>query len=128
MSDNQDEVMETLAAHLSRAYSALATICLNLPIPVTLPATGAVSNLEAVPAVRRVMDIAEDQPMPEQQQATLFAICAFWLAGLDLYGLLAINEFHIARANSAAANLLMADDHMLDLGVWLFEQQEGERD
>ncbi|MFF1416553.1 hypothetical protein [Streptomyces sp. NPDC058280] len=121
MADFEDHVMQTLANHLSRTYAALATLCLNLPIEITLP-TGAVSNIEATPAVRRVMDITEDQPMPEQQMAQLFAVCAFWLGALDLYGLLA-HEFHSARAHSAAANLLMAEDHMMDLATWLADQK-----
>lgn len=123
MSDFEDEAMRKMAAHLSTSYTVLATVCLNLPIPVTLP-TGAVSNVEVVPAIRRVMDIVEDQPMPQTQQATLFAVCAFWLAGMDIYTLLAREEFNIARAHSVAANLLMAEDHLMDLTVWLADNQK----
>lgn len=123
MSDFEDETTGKLAAHLSTSYTVLATVCLNLPIPVTLP-TGAVSNVEVVPAVRRIMEIVEDQPMPQQQQATLFAVCAFWLGALDIYSLLIRDEFATARANSVAANLLMAEDHMMDLTVWLADNQK----
>ncbi|MER7807904.1 hypothetical protein [Streptomyces sp900116325] len=123
MSDFEDQAMRKMAAHLSESYSSLATICLNLPVPVTLP-TGTVSNLEVVPAIRRVMDIVEDQPMPELQQATLLAICAFWLGAMDIYSLLVREEFHTARAHSAAANILMAEDHLQDLAVWLADNQK----
>lgn len=122
MSDFEDLAMRKIAQHLSVTYSGLVTICAALPIPVALP-TVAVSNLEAVPAVRRLMDITEDQPLPEQQQATLFAIAAFWLGAMDSYSLLHREEFHSARAHSAAAALLMADDHLMDLTVWLADQQ-----
>ncbi|TXL91598.1 hypothetical protein [Streptomyces sp. IB2014 016-6] len=122
MADSEDQAMKTLARHLSQAYTVLATLCLNLPVPVTLP-TGAVSNLEVVQAVRRMMEITEDQPMPEEQQASLFAACSFWLGALDLYGVLT-REFHTARAHSAAANLIMCDDTMHDLIVWLADTQK----
>ncbi|WP_267244367.1 hypothetical protein [Streptomyces sp. PR69] len=123
MSDFEDQAMKRLSAHLSSTYAALAALCLNLPVPITLP-TGAVSNIEATPAVRRIMEIVEDQPMPEAQQASLFAACAFWLGALDLYGLLAQGEFSDARAHSAAANLLMASDTMSDVAEWLGDQPE----
>ncbi|MFB6950194.1 hypothetical protein ACFCXP_11240 [Streptomyces niveus] len=122
MADSEDQAMERLAHHISMTYGVLATLCLSLPVAVTLP-TGLVSNLDVVPAVRRMMDIIEDQPMPEEQQATLFAACSFWLGAMDLYGLLT-RDFHIARANSAAACLLMCDDTMNDLIVWLAETQK----
>lgn len=122
MSDFEEQSMRKISAHLSVTYSGLATLCSALPIPVTLP-TGAISNQEAVPAVRRLMDIAEDQPLPVEQQATLFTVAAFWLGAMDSYSLLYREEFHSARAHSAIAALLMADDHMIDLTVWLADQQ-----
>ncbi|MFE4647731.1 hypothetical protein [Streptomyces sp. NPDC056707] len=123
MSDFEDQAMRKMAGHLSESYSSLATVCLNLPIPVTLP-TGTVSNVEVVPAIRRVMAIVEDQPMPEQQQATLFAVCAFWLGAMDIYSLLVREEFDVARAHSAAANILMTEDHLMDITVWLADNQK----
>jgi hypothetical protein len=122
MADSEDQAMKTLAHHLSRSYVVLTTLCLNLPVPVTLP-TGAVSNVEVIPAIRRVMEIAEDQPMPESHQAELFAACAFWLGALDLYGLL-VHNFHTSRAHSAAANLIMCDSTMEDLVDWLADNQK----
>lgn len=118
MSDFEEFVMTKLAAHLSRTYSGLATLCLNLPVPVSLP-TGAISNVEAIPAVRRAMEIAEEQPMPEDNQAELHAACAFWLGAMDLFGLLAGHEFHETRAVSAAACLIQAESILLDLAEWL---------
>jgi hypothetical protein len=124
MSDFEDYATEKLAAHISRVYVALATLCLNLPIPVTLP-TGEISNVEAIPAVRRTMDLIIDQPMPEENQAQLFAACALWLGAMDIYGLLVGHEFHSARAHSAAANLLMAEGSMLDIAEWLANLPDG---
>ncbi|MGW7085034.1 hypothetical protein ACWGH2_16300 [Streptomyces sp. NPDC054871] len=121
MSDSEDQATEKLAKHLSLTYAALCHLAANLPIPVTLPRRG-VSNIEATPAVRRMMELAEFQPMPEDQQGELFAICAFWLGALDLFGMLVSNEFHSTRASSVAANILMAEQHMLDLTEWIVDQ------
>lgn len=123
MSDNADEMRGQLAAHLAKTYAALATICLNLPIPVTLPG-GVVAVQEAVPAVRRLLEITEDQPMPEEAQANLFAACAFWLGGEDLFRLLVIEEFNGARAHSCAANLIMCEETMRDVTLFLLGEQE----
>ncbi|MFE9296579.1 hypothetical protein [Streptomyces niveus] len=122
MADSEDQAMKKLAQHLSMSYVVLATLCINLPIAVTLP-TGEVSNVDIVPAIRRTMEIIEDQPMPEEQQATLFAACSFWLGAVDLYGLLT-RDFHTARAHSAAACLLMCDDVMGDLIEWLTDSHQ----
>ncbi|WP_052744213.1 hypothetical protein [Streptomyces odonnellii] len=121
MSDYEEQVKHTLSAHLSRAYSGLVAICAALPVPIALP-TGEVSNLDTTPAVSRVMELAEDQPMPEEQQAHLFASCSFWLGALDLYGLLTLS-FSTARGYAVAANILMAESHMEDLGAWLADQR-----
>ncbi|MER7814524.1 hypothetical protein [Streptomyces sp. NPDC096153] len=122
MSDSEDQMMENLAHRLAVSYSALATLCQNLPIEVTIP-TGEVSNSEIVPALRRVMEIVEDQPMPRSQQNLLHAACAYWLGAMDLYGLLATVEFHSARGHSVAACLVMADDMMRLLTAWLADNQ-----
>lgn len=123
MSDTADEMRNQLAAHLARAYAALATICLNLPIPVTLPG-GIVTVQDAVPAVRRLLEITEDQPMPEEAQANLFAACAFWLGAEDIFRLLVVDEFNGARAHSCAANLIMCEETMHDVTVFLLGEQE----
>ncbi|WEH40782.1 hypothetical protein [Streptomyces sp. AM 2-1-1] len=118
MSDFEEMAMRKLSAHLSTTYSSIATACAALPIPVIIP-TGAVSNLEAVPAMRRVLALAADQPMPELHQAELFGAAAHWLGAMDSYSLLIREEFHEARTYSAAANLIAADGAVMDLAVWL---------
>ncbi|MGW7198473.1 hypothetical protein [Streptomyces chryseus] len=123
MSDFEEQAMNKLATDIGQLYSGLVTVCLNLPVMVTLP-TGEVSNVDMVPAVRRVMDLIEDQPMPEDQQATLFACCAFWLGALDLFGLLVVEGFDKARAHSAAANVVMAEQHLMSVTLWLADNQK----
>ncbi|MFF8412852.1 hypothetical protein [Streptomyces omiyaensis] len=117
MSDKRDEILAHIAHELSVTYSMLAMACSNLPVPVVIP-TGEVSNVEAIPAVRRVAELAEDITMPVDQQAQLFASCCFWLAAMDVYGLLIAN-FHDVRAHSALANLIMATESLEDLLAWL---------
>lgn len=122
MADSQDMAMGHLAARLGDIYTAIALLCMSLPVEIIIP-IGSVSNVEVIPAVRRVAEIIDDQPMPEEVQAELFASCVFWLAAIDLYGLLT-QDFHEARVQSALANLIMAEDSAKMVAVWIKDQQD----
>ncbi|MDT0567901.1 hypothetical protein RM704_10535 [Streptomyces sp. DSM 3412] len=120
MADSQDMTMGYLASRLGDIYTAIALLCTSLPVKIVLP-IGSVSNVEVIPAVRRVAEIVEDQPMPEEVQAELFASCVFWLAAIDLYGLLT-QDFHEVRVQSALANLIMAEDSAKVVAGWIKDQ------
>ncbi|MDX3831375.1 hypothetical protein [Streptomyces europaeiscabiei] len=122
MADSQDMAMSYLASRIGDIYTAIALLCMSLPVEIVLP-IGSVSNIEVIPAVRRVAEIVEDQPMPEEVQAELFASCVFWLAAIDLYGLLT-QDFHEVRVQSALANLIMAEDSAKAVAVWIKDQQD----
>lgn len=117
MSDNEDRMLAAVSHGLTVTYSGLIATCAMLPVPITLP-EGLVTNLEAVPAVRRVTDIVEEQPMPEEQHAMLYTASTLWLAAMDLFELLRI-EFVEARAAGAVGILMIANEHLGDLGTWL---------
>lgn len=121
MSDFEELAMSKLAGHLSATYTALAALSLSLPIPVSLPTGAGVDNTEAIPAVRRAMDVIHEQPVPEVIHAELNAAYAFWLAAMDIYALLTIHEFQPARAMSAAACLIQTDSVLIDLAESLAE-------
>ncbi|MEU0084912.1 hypothetical protein [Streptomyces sp. NPDC006274] len=123
MADSQDEMMEHIAFRLSVIYTGLVACCEALPLPISLP-TGAVSNLETVPAVRRVSEIAEEVPIPEDHQAQLFTAAILWLAAMDLYGLLVKMEYSEPRAHGALAAMLIAHDAVTDLAEWLHSDRE----
>lgn len=120
MADSQDMTMGYLASRIGDIYTAIALLCMSLPVEIVLP-IGSVSNVEVIPAVRRVAEIVEDQPMPEEVQAELFASCVFWLAAIDLYGLLT-QDFHEVRVQSALANLIMAEDSAKVVAAWIKDQ------
>ncbi|MEW2164396.1 hypothetical protein AB0912_15590 [Streptomyces sp. NPDC007084] len=122
MADSQDEVIERLALGLSVTYSGLARVCLALPVPIALATGPGVSNLEAIPAVRRIMEVLRDQPMPEEQHGNLYSVCAYWLAAMDVFTVLVAAEFHAARAMSIEACLMMADGCLLDIAGWAASQ------
>ncbi|MFI0530301.1 hypothetical protein ACH3XX_09655 [Streptomyces scabiei] len=124
MADSQDMTMGYLASRIGDIYTGIALLCMSLPVEIVLP-IGSVSNVEVIPAVRRVAEIVEDQPMPEEVQAELFASCVFWLAAIDLYGLLT-RDFHEVRVQSALANLIMAEDSAKAVAVWIREQPDPE--
>ncbi|UQA95644.1 hypothetical protein [Streptomyces halobius] len=122
MSDRQDMELGEFAEQLTDTYRDLVTTCLNLPVPITLHA-GVVRPAEAYPAVTRVIDLIEDQPLPEEQQMNLQVACCMWMAALDLYKLQA-GEARKYRLEGAAMALAQADIALADLGSWLLEQQE----
>ncbi|MFC8676704.1 hypothetical protein ACFUEN_28965 [Streptomyces griseorubiginosus] len=124
MADSNDLSHEGIATKLATQYAVLVRACEMLPIPIALPEPNAfMSNVEMVPAVRRVADIADAQPIPEEIQSHLFTAAIFWLTGMDLLGMLVTNEWNEIRAFQALAALSMSGSALADLGVWVLEQE-----
>ncbi|MFJ2432955.1 hypothetical protein ACIOWM_07055 [Streptomyces anulatus] len=121
MSDHEDEMMATAVHRLTTTYGGLVACCAQLPLPIALP-TGVVTNLEMIPAVRRIEQLAEEQPMPEDQQSALYTAAVLWLAAADLYRLLVEEGYIEARAAGLLGVLMIARDAIHDLGTWLLEQ------
>ncbi|MEV5606998.1 hypothetical protein [Streptomyces sp. NPDC052225] len=121
MADSEDLNIEELARKLSLTYQGLVLCCEQLPIPVALPRHGA-TNVEAEPAVRRVAELADDQPMPEEIKAHLFTAAIFWLSGLDVFRVLVMDGWHDARGLQVIGCLVVAQEALSDLGEWLIEQ------
>lgn len=121
MSDHEDEMKALAMQRLATAYAGLVACCENLPLPIALP-TGLVSNQDMVPAVRRIEQLADEQPMPEEQQSQLYTGAILWLAATDLYMLLVTEEYQEVRASGILGILMIARDAITDLGTWLLEQ------
>ncbi|MEV4974430.1 hypothetical protein [Streptomyces scopuliridis] len=118
MADSPDEMMEVLGDRIAETYIGLGMICANLPVPIELP-TGVVNARTLTAAVRRVSEIAEDQPMPEEQVAGLFTASILYLAALDLLGMLQHNPYEESRAAGALGVLVLAQENLKDLAEWL---------
>ncbi|MER7807903.1 hypothetical protein [Streptomyces sp900116325] len=121
MSDHEDEMMGLATARLTSVYGGLVACCEMLPIPITLP-TGLVTNLDMIPAVRRIEQLADEQPIPDEQQAQLYTAALLWLAAADLYKLLVQEDYVEARVGGLLGILMMARDNLKDLGEWLLAQ------
>ncbi|ARF62883.1 hypothetical protein B1H20_16920 [Streptomyces violaceoruber] len=121
MSDHEDEMMDLAVTRLRNVYGGLVACCAQLPLPITLP-TGVVTNFDTVPAVRRVEELADEQPMPEEQKGALYTAAVLWLAAADLYRLLVEEGYVEARAAGVLGTLLIARDSLKELGTWLLEQ------
>ncbi|MEU7044948.1 hypothetical protein AB0A77_28370 [Streptomyces varsoviensis] len=122
MSDREDQWAQDMGDGLGHTYTMLTVMCLRLPIEISLP-TGTVSNLETVPAVRRVLEIIEDLPMSEEDQADLFAACSFWLAAMDVYWVFT-KQPSWARVHSVWSCLYMVEDALTSLALKLPGEQE----
>ncbi|MFE0036819.1 hypothetical protein [Streptomyces sp. NPDC059015] len=123
MADDQDKTMRYFSHRLSMVYTALVNCCAHLPIPISLP-TKAVDNLSAVPAVRRITEIAEEQPMPEEQHAALYTGSLMWLVAMDVFSILVVNEYDEIRAHGGIAATHVAEDALMELAQWLQAQQD----
>ncbi|MEV7422852.1 hypothetical protein [Streptomyces sp. NPDC091212] len=117
MSDNSDRMIERIGDKIGYTYAALVVVCAALPVPVALP-KGIVTSEEIIPAVRRVVEIIDEIPLPEGQQAELFTAAVLWLGAVDLYELLLHTPFEASRAASAMGILLVAVDTLKDLAAW----------
>ncbi|MEU1478906.1 hypothetical protein [Streptomyces sp. NPDC005760] len=118
MADREDEIMEGLAHSISFIYTMLVDICGALPVRIGLPADQHIPASDAVPAIKRVSEVAHDQPMGELQTMQLYSGCIHLLAAIDLYALCA-SRYEDTRAEGAGVNLLHAEQELKSLALWL---------
>jgi hypothetical protein len=118
MADRNEEIMGQLALKISIVYSLLVDVCEMLPVPIGLPISENISADDAIPAIRRVIDVGPDQPMGETQAAQLHTGCIHLLAAIDLYALCSVRYLD-HRAEAIAANLLYGEEALNRLETWL---------
>ncbi|MGW0599942.1 hypothetical protein ACWD11_22700 [Streptomyces sp. NPDC002776] len=118
MADRNDENMEALAFSISFIYTMLVDICRALPVPIGLPTDQHIPASDAVPAIKRVTEVAGDQPMGETQALQLYTGCIHLLAAIDLYGLCAM-RYEETRAEGSGLNLFLAEQELKALALWL---------
>ncbi len=118
MADHRDEIMEALAHSISFIYTMLVDICGALPVKIGLPTDRHIPASDAVPAIKRVSEVAHDQPMGELQTVQLYSGCIHLLAAIDLYALCA-TRYEDTRAEGAGVNLLHAEQELKSLALWL---------
>jgi hypothetical protein len=122
MSDASNRRAERVGGIVSSTYSALVTICATLPVPIALP-TERMSSTKATAAVRRVIEIISDQPMPDEPKGALTAACIFFLATADL-AVVQITYTDIDRVMEVEAVADVCRNAMYDLLTWVTENQE----
>ncbi|MEV7871487.1 hypothetical protein AB0P17_36555 [Streptomyces sp. NPDC088124] len=122
MADKADMMMEDAGRQIARVYTGLAKACAVLPLPITLP-TGVVASGEIIPAVRRIVQIIGEIPLPDDQRAELFAAAVYWLAAVDLYHL-CLHEVEESRAAGVMGVLMMADEAVHGLAEWLLGNRD----
>lgn len=121
MADHDDETMAIIAFTISRVYTILVDVCRFLPVPIGLPTNPRIPVSGAAPAIRRVAELAKDQPMEELQRAQLFTGTIHLLAAIDLWRLCS-HEFDNHRAEGIAANLVYSEEALINLAEWLIEE------
>ncbi|WP_019548460.1 MULTISPECIES: hypothetical protein [Streptomycetaceae] len=90
MADRYERMLRAMRVDLTLAYAQLALVCHRMPIPVDLPTHEDIDfQDDMTPAVRRLVEIADDLPVDEDTKAGVFMTAIDWLTAVDLWTLLA---------------------------------------
>ncbi|WHX19812.1 hypothetical protein QFW82_23575 [Streptomyces malaysiensis subsp. malaysiensis] len=87
MSDDADRQIERLDRALNSIYDLLVSICARLPIPITLP-QGPATDGNTIPAVKRMIEIIDDQPLTHQLTVGIWSGALHWLSAAHLLDML----------------------------------------
>ncbi|GAA0705211.1 hypothetical protein GCM10010193_70340 [Kitasatospora atroaurantiaca] len=122
MSDENERFLHDLMIHIAVVFEALRTACAHLPVPIALADDLDTDVTATLMAVTRVIEISDEQPMPELRQAQLCTGALHWIAAVDLAALGAHMEGDI-RLLASRINLHHAETALLDLAFWLAETE-----
>ncbi len=131
MSDQHDPRFHFVVVQLLGCYALMARLFLELPVPVEL-VTGLVSGEAMRDAVKHTALLAQEQPMPKDQQFQMEHACLLWLAADQLLGAFhgameADEEAEYEHLAAGAAHCIMAaEDAALEFGEWLVQQVKNE--
>ncbi|AEW94614.1 MULTISPECIES: hypothetical protein [Streptomycetaceae] len=114
--EDESENFAHLVAEIANAYVKLVIACRALPIPVELP-NGVILASDAEDAVRRLLDIIDDQPIPEAAESSLVLAASFWLAAHDVLHL-HMEEPHKGRNLEVLACLIGAERYVNEFAEW----------
>jgi hypothetical protein len=121
MSDQEDQDLSVLVARITAVYEALRTVCAFLPIPIELP-IHPVGGGDITEPVCRVIEVSDEIPMPEHQQAQLCTGALHWVAAVDLAAVGA-NTPGDYRYLAAHMNLSYGEQALIGLMDWMQEQE-----
>ncbi|MER8030706.1 hypothetical protein ABTZ78_17305 [Streptomyces bauhiniae] len=125
MADSNDFDQERITRSLIKQYMVLRSACEMMPLPIVLPkqADGIFDNSEASPAVRRIVEIADELPIPEENRAELFTAALFWLTASDLLAIILGHGWSDVRGFQALAALELSGDALAAFGMWVLDQK-----
>ncbi|AEW94615.1 MULTISPECIES: hypothetical protein [Streptomycetaceae] len=121
MADENNDEHETMGSQIALLYIVIVLACRILPIPVELPRETSAGEA----AIRRLLDILDEQPMPDEQKAHLSMACAFWLSAQDLHQLNAAN-WQGTRQYQIAANLMAGEGAITEFSEWAMGNRSNE--
>ena len=121
MSDEHDGTFHALLIQLIGSYAMFGRIFHELPVPVALP-HGLIAGPMMREAIIRTAELAEDQPMPEEQQTLLERACLMWIAADHMLAVYHHDQEMEYLAAAAVHCIEVADDAALSLGEWLVDQ------
>lgn len=120
MSDNHDRMIQETGEHVGRIYQLIASVCRALPLPISLPDGPVIEGSEAIPAVKRVVEIIDDQPIDDVLKAGIWGGCLHWLAAAHLFTALIDHEDTVLKME-IEINLATAGEGLIVMGKALRE-------
>ena len=124
MSDQPDYEAEDLTKVLVGIYVLIHKVCARLPLPIALPAfDGVFDSTEILPAVIRVTEIIQDQPVDEDIQAGLWGGCLHWLSAAYLFHQWLHSQEDVL-ATMVRINLVTAGDALVAVAEELTRSEE----
>lgn len=122
MSDHHDRMIQETGDRIARVYTLIVKICANLPLPIDLPSGMIIEGSEAIPAVKRAVEIIQDQPIPNDVQMGIWGGCLHWLSAAHLFTALIDNDDRVLKLE-IEINLATGGEALVLAGKLLREQE-----
>ncbi|MGW1071550.1 hypothetical protein [Streptomyces sp. NPDC002537] len=118
MADWRDLSEENGFRQLARMYKLIAGTCSMLPLPITLAPAENARFGGIIEAVARVAKIINENPIPTEVEAAIFASCTYWLAAMELFAAFRVEPKEY-RANAFAMLILDSEASLYAAIDWL---------
>ncbi len=118
MADWRDLNEENGFRRLARMYKLIAGTCSMLPLPIALAPSENAQFGGIIDAVARVAKIINENPVPTEVEAAIFASCTYWLTAMELFAAF-LAEPKEYRANAFAMLILDSEASLYAAIDWL---------
>lgn len=120
MADDKNRETERLVSTLMTTYIEYAEACARLsPLPIGLPVAEVMTDTEIVTALARIIDTAEEIPLPDEPKSLVFTVATRLYTAFDLLAILQGDGYSTTRLKVAVTHVVHAHVTTQDLAQWL---------